>query len=278
MRIILPIFFFGSIVVLSCSFIAIDEPSLSSSSVTKIPKSSSSSIDCSIISSSSNIGEDLCSDFDPDAEIEHYGKMKKQFCDERDGKKYVYVQIGEQIWMAENLNFDVCGSKCARPYSYSTTNEEVCDKFARLYDWSTALTICPDGWHLPSDAEWTALTDYAGGYDVAGTKLKATGGNWDCSQKTVELNKDYSMSDGYSCEGIKENTDDYGFSALPCGSHNGYSFIGRTTEKGVLWSSTEFQTEFQVYAYYRELFSYGNGIFRHYKGRKEFLSVRCVRD
>ncbi|MDR3000615.1 MAG: hypothetical protein LBU89_05050, partial [Fibromonadaceae bacterium] len=68
--------------------------SLLSSSSSKTP-SSSSSLDCSTISSSS-ISENLCLDFDPDTEVEHYGKMKKQLCDERDGKKYVYVQIGEQ--------------------------------------------------------------------------------------------------------------------------------------------------------------------------------------
>ena len=159
MRFIMPILLVGCIgihALISCSF-GENEPTHSSSSATKTTKSSSS-LDCSTVSSSS-INEDLCSDFDPDAEIEHYGKMKKQFCDERDGKRYVYVEIGEQTWMAENLNYAVCGDICASP----NKDKETCDQFGRLYDWRTALTICPDGWHLPSDAEWTALTDYAGG-------------------------------------------------------------------------------------------------------------------
>jgi len=268
MRIILFIvFFFGSIVVLSCSFSVFDDPS--SSSKAKTSSSSSSSIDCSIVSSSSSTGEDLCSDFDPDAEIEHYGKMKKQFCDDRNGKKYVYVQIGEQIWMAENLNFDVCGSKCAWPYNYRT---EACDKFGRLYDWFTALTVCPEGWHLPSRVEWTALMDYAGGYLIAGSKLKAAGADWDCNQETVELKHNNSMSDSYSCKGVKENTDDYGFSALPGGSHDGYSFL-TNIQDGVWWSTTV-----QTHAYCCELSPYVNSVWEHYCGREKFLSVRCVKD
>jgi len=275
MRLIMPILLIWSIVVqaiISCSFDS-DDPLLSSSSVTKTPRSSSSSIDCGIISSSSAISNDLCSDFDPDTEIEHYGKMKKQFCDERDGKKYVYVQIGEQIWMAENLNFTVCGSKCARGL-YSATNTEVCGKFGRLYDWPIALTVCPNGWHLPSDAEWTALTDYVGGENVSGTKLKAAGGGWICNQESAKLKRDYLVSDEESCNGIKENTDDYGFSALPGGSHDGYSFITVSREEGVWWSDTEFQN----YAYYRKISPYYNYVFKHYERRNNFLSVRCVKD
>jgi len=267
MRLILPISFLGCIAVFSCNFIAVEEPS--SSSTTQTPRSSSSSLDCSVFSSSST-NEDLCSDFDPDIEIEHYGKMKKQFCDERDGKKYAYVQIGEQIWMAENLNYDICGSKCAIGIDYIITNNE----FGRLYDWFTALTICPEGWHLPSEAEWTVLAYYAGGRLIAGSKLKAFVEDWTCNQENTGLRRDYLIADSYSCKGVKENTDDYGFSALPGGYHDGYSFMSVYSHGGVWWSNTEFQ----IHAYYNYLSSYINGLSSYYISKKNFLSVRCVKD
>jgi hypothetical protein len=61
------------------------------------------------------------------------------------------VQIGEQVWMAENLNYAAGNNAC---YGDKESN---CQKCGRLYDWSTATMICPSGWHLPTNAEWEAL-------------------------------------------------------------------------------------------------------------------------
>jgi len=104
-------------------------------------------------------------------------KEKEMYTDSRDGKEYKTVTIGTQTWMSENLNYAAHGSKCGNldSDSFVDFNTDICDKYGRLYDWATALTVCPDGWHLPSDEEWTALTDYAGN-SIAGKKLKTASG------------------------------------------------------------------------------------------------------
>jgi uncharacterized protein (TIGR02145 family) len=160
------------------------------------------------------------------------------------GKTYRTVQIGGQRWMAENLDYNASGSKC---YDNDPAN---CVKYGRLYNWAAAKAVCPDGWHLSSDAEWETLTDYVGGRGTAGTKLKSTSG-W--------------SNDG-------NGTDDYGFSALPGGY--GYS-NGTVGGYGEWWSATEdgadhANTWSMDYLYV----SVGYGSFP-----KDYLfSVRCLQD
>jgi hypothetical protein len=89
------------------------------------------------------------------------------FADSRDGKKYATIKIGSQIWMAENLNYNANGSKC---YGNDESN---CQKYGRLYNWNTAMKVCPSGWHLPNGDEWQKLVDIAGGDETAGVILKA---------------------------------------------------------------------------------------------------------
>jgi len=110
--------------------------------------------------------------YDPNAEVDN-GKCKYPVCgdftDARDGQTYKVVTIGKQCWMAEDLNFYTdTGSAC---YNNDPAN---CDTLGRLYNWWTAKTVIPDGWHLPSDAELDTLFTFLGG-KWAGGKLKVGG-------------------------------------------------------------------------------------------------------
>jgi uncharacterized protein (TIGR02145 family) len=180
--------------------------------------------------------------------------------DDRDQQTYKIVLIGTQVWMAENLNFNATDSKC---YSNSTAN---CEKYGRLYNWSTAMKnsassnknpsevqgICPSGWHLPSDAEWTALTNYVG--TNAGTKLKANSALWNSNGK---------------------GTDDFGFSALPGGLGYSSGSFNNVGYLGDWWSATESTASG---AYGRGM-SYGSAnVFRDDGNRSGLYSVRCVQD
>jgi uncharacterized protein (TIGR02145 family) len=202
------------------------------------------SIGISIVSCSSDDGkskpEDKCekAQYNPQTQFCFDGNVsdKGEFTDARDDKKYRYVEIGTQTWMAENLNFNNNGTigKC---YDDIEAN---CDKYGRLYFWNTANNICPDGWHLPNDAEWQTLIDFAGGNEIAGKKLKTRGG-WE----------------EHSIYGLSLGTDDYGFSALANGygsstltnleypsalaniSYNIDFNFGAIGHMGNWWSSTE---------------------------------------
>jgi uncharacterized protein (TIGR02145 family) len=169
------------------------------------------------------------------------------FTDKRDGKVYRIVQIGSQSWFAENLNYDAEGSVC---YENSADS---CAKYGRLYNWKTAIKACPAGYHLPSDDEWMALTDYAGGEKKAGKKLKSKAG-WKYNGNSM---------------------DDYGWSALPGGlgySGGGFSFA---VYLGFWWSATEDDALNAISRYMWSSYEY---VFWGDNDKTNLLSVRCVKD
>jgi uncharacterized protein (TIGR02145 family) len=177
---------------------------------------------------------------------------RSTFTDTRDGKTYKIVKIGSRNWFAENLNYAAKGSVC---YDNKTDN---CAKYGRLYNWETALTACPAGTHLPTDNEWTTLTDKVGGSETAGNKLKSTSGwNWN----------DYKEKSG-------NGTNDYGFSALPGGVGYGGEFID-VGNNGLWWSATELDED---YVWGRGI-NYNFEFVNRYGLRKaDRFSVRCVQN
>ncbi len=104
-----------------------------------------------------------------DSSITYLVDSIKFLKDKRDGKVYKTTIIGWQIWMAENLNFHTNDSWC---YYNKAEN---CEQYGRLYNWYTANRVCPDGWHLPTDDDWTMLIENLGGKRVAAAKLKQGG-------------------------------------------------------------------------------------------------------
>ena len=198
-------------------------------------------------------------------------KMKgitSTFTDHRNGQSYKMIRIGSQVWMAENLNW-VPANEYGGWSGFYDDNADNCTIYGRLYTWHSAMQgassssanpsnvqgVCPPGWHLPSDAEWTQLTNWLGtnGHSGSvGTALKATSANstpWD-------------------------GTDNYGFSALPAGWGYGGSFSDLGSSGG-WWTATEY---ISTGARVRGLAS-GTHRFSHGSNSKAlYLSVRCVRD
>jgi len=200
------------------------------------------------------------------------------FVDMRDGHVYKKVKIGEQTWMAENLKYEAEGSVCyydTTGWTGSSDPELNCEAYGRLYDWYTAMNgehsssanpsgvegVCPVGWHLPSNAEWTALLDYVG--ENSGTKLKS---------HEFHRNSDYNSPEG---------TDIYNFSALPGGlgiKNDDAIQCGSLRRHGYWWSATEMVTDTEM-AWVIELYDNRAGEIRyHLDKHRYFLSVRCVHD
>lgn len=128
------------------------------------------------------------------------------YLDKRDGKIYRTVKIGNQVWMAENLAYDI-GAGCS-VYDDEDSNLKI---YGRLYTYEAALEACPDGWRIPTDEEWKELELYIG-MDSAEINNEGIRGG---EEKLADKLK----SDTLWLEN-KNGTDDYGFSALPGGFYN----------------------------------------------------------
>jgi len=215
-----------------------------------------------------------------------YGSMT-----DGESNSYKTVSIGTQTWMAENLKVTkyndgttvpnvtdatiwsnlTTGAVCT--YN-NTTNAESIRTYGRLYNWYAVNTgkLCPTGWHVPSDAEWSTLDAYlnANGYDYDGSTTD------NAIAKSMSSNTGWLSSTDAGTPGNNPSTNNKsGFSALPGGCRYGggtFSFIG---SYGYCWSSTE---DLASYAYDRILYySYG-GLYYDGDDKVDGFSVRCLRD
>ena len=127
----------------------------------------------------SNCGlPDSSSNFDAGAVCPESGRGT--FVDERDGQEYKYTTIGNQVWMARNLNYAMPDTSLPDPVSgdlrgasTSCLYDDDCKEKGRLYTWTAAYYGCPAGWRLPSDEDWELLINAMGGRGKAGFRLKA---------------------------------------------------------------------------------------------------------
>ena len=164
-----------------------------------------------------------------------FGVMK----DTRDGQEYKTVRIGNQVWMAENLNYAIEGSRC---YGDDKKN---CEKYGRLYNWDIALDtisegcgknfwdcslnddfyprqgVCPDGWHLPDYGEWRELVDYA-------------------KDNSHEDSAAYSLEAYYWDEDWERlyGSDKFGFNAVSAGMYDGEKYVGLDSA-AIFWTSSK---------------------------------------
>jgi uncharacterized protein (TIGR02145 family) len=192
-----------------------------------------------------------------------------------DGNVYNTVTIGTQVWMAENLktikyrNGDLIKttspatrdirSESSPQYQWAYDGKESnVATYGRLYTWyavTDSRGVCPIGWHVPTDAEWSTLTTFLGGEIVAYSKLKEAGEiHW-----------------------IKYDTgtNEIGFTALPGGLRNSSGPFYDIGSSCSWWSSTEYGTSDSWYRFMGYNFS---SVYRYLYLKRNGFSVRCVKN
>jgi len=186
--------------------------------------------------------------------------IRDTLTDDRDGKTYRTVKIGNQTWMAENLNYETDSSWCYED------NPDNCNKYGRLYVWDAAIKACPIGYHLPTRKEWNILV-----WSVGGESLSDNEGyiRWYGAAENLMTKNGWEDLHGE----YVNRTDMYGFSALPGGQRFNYGVFHGIGHYGQWWTATA----------YNGGYSYTWGIYRNHMAvlneRKiSSSSVRCVQD
>ena len=203
-----------------------------------------------------------------------YGSMTDQ-----QGNVYKTIVIDTQEWMAENLNTSIYRNGEAIPtnlndvawpgttsgaWAYYNNDANLACPYGKLYNWYAcvdARQLCPVGWHVPTDAEWTVLTNYLLGEGVAGGKMKTTG--------TIE------GATGLWYSPNAEATNSSGFSGAPGGYRSYFGEYSAIGSFGYWWSSSEGDAS---YAWVRYLDVNNGNAGRNVYSKLNGFSVRCLRD
>jgi uncharacterized protein (TIGR02145 family) len=187
-----------------------------------------------------------------------------------EGNKYRTIQIGTQTWTAENLIstklndntdiplvLDITAWAALTTPGYCWVSSDSLG-YGALYNWYTVSTgkLCPEGWHVPSDEEWTILTDFLGGKSVAGGKLKEAGTDHWQSPNTGATNES-------------------GFTGLPSGSRSYSGAYNNLGNYGFWWSTTEWPPSG---GWYRDVYYGYSSVDRSNANKKGGATVRCLKD
>jgi uncharacterized protein (TIGR02145 family) len=195
-----------------------------------------------------------------------------------DANIYQTVTIGTQTWMAENLKVTKYNDAVPLPliidnaiwtdlatpgYGWYDNNVTYKDTYGALYNWFIVdassngnKNVCPTDWHVPTDAEWTTLTDYLGGLSMAGGKLKETGTtHWTSPNAGA--------------------TNETGFTALPSGNRAIHGWSGDIQNKTYWWSVSEYDV---LNAWFIGLDYSGSSAIRDISWKKVGFPIRCLRD
>ena len=193
------------------------------------------------------------------------------------GQTYNTVQIGSQCWLKENLNIGTkingsgnqTNNSIIEKYCYSDL-ESNCNIYGGLYQWNEMMQyvttagvqgICPSGWHIPTDAQWTAATTFLGGTSIAGGKMKTTG--------TIQAGTGLWNSPNTGA------TNESGFSSVPAGFRFINGAFGSIGSYGYWWSSSEYYTGV---AWNRFVIYDSGNVYRSDLDKSCGFSVRCLRD
>ncbi len=190
---------------------------------------------------------------------------------DKDGNTYKIVTISKQIWMAENLNVEYYRNGDPIPqvqdkdewdnlttgaWCYYDNNSGNGITYGKLYNWyavNDSRGLAPDGWHVPTNDEWTTLTTFLGGAETAGEKMKTTSG-WD--------------------EG-GNGTNKSGFTAIPGGYRNHEGYFINIGKNALFWTATEFNS---TNVWFRNVIGSIPDVYAPNYAKDFGLSVRCIKD
>ena len=209
------------------------------------------------------------------------------FTDNRDNHTYNWVKVGSQVWMSENLaytgsdiqhiedNYDWYNNITPTGWSYYNNNLSNATTYGVLYQWDAAVTACPNGWHLPSEAEWLELDSFlkANGYSYDGisgnngvAKSLATNSGWTTSSNLGAVgNSDFSNYMNIT-----------GFSASPSGYRAFTGEFTKLAKEGYWWDAT--YDDSGNFAGNHSLKFDNHKIYNNIDNKLYGFSVRCIRD
>jgi len=211
----------------------------------------------------------------------------QSFTDTRDGKSYTTLQLGTQCWMKQNLNIGTriagtsnqTNNSTIEKYCYNNS-ESNCTTYGGLYQWNEMMQytttagvkgICPTGWHLPTDAEWTTLTTYISGQSA-----------YRCNSNSTYIAKAMASTSGWttytgSCAvgNNQASNNTTGFTGLPGGTRSTDGSFYDQASYGYWWSSSQNDSSD---AWYRNLYYSDASVYRYFSNKAYGFSVRCLKD